>query len=69
MQHHFIVYFDTEIDEWVLESDTSSFLNNGTIWNNSTDWTHAIDDDVNYAKDEELYGTLNAVLNKLNERK
>jgi hypothetical protein len=47
-----------------------SFLNDGTVWDDSiSEWVHAIDDDVNYAKDEELYGTLNAVFSKLNEGK
>jgi hypothetical protein len=47
-----------------------SFLNDGTVWDDSiSEWVHAIDDGDTYAKDEELYDTLNSVLNKLNERK
>ena len=70
MQHHFIVYFNTEANEWVVESNVDSFLNDGTVWNDSTtEWVHAIDDDTVYAKDEELYDTLNAVLRNLNEGK
>ena len=45
-----------------------SFLNDGTVWNDSTtEWVHAIDDGDTYTKDEELYDTLNAVLSELNE--
>ena len=68
MQHHFIVYFNTLTNEWVVESNVDSFLNDGTVWDDSTsEWVYAIDDDATYAKDEELYDTLNAVLRKLNE--
>ena len=70
MQHHFIVYFNTEANEWVVESNVDSFLNDGTVWNDSTtEWVHAIDDGDTYTKDEELYDTLNAVLKNLNEGK
>ena len=70
MQHHFIVYFNTLTNEWVVESNMDSFLNDGTVWDDSiSEWVHAIDDGDTYAKDEELYGTLNAVFSKLNEGK
>lgn len=32
MQHHFIVYFNTLTNEWVVESNVDSFLNDGTVW-------------------------------------
>ena len=68
MQHHFIVYFNTLTNEWVVESNMDSFLNDGTVWDDSiSEWVHAIDDDAVYTKDEELYDTLNAVLRTLNE--
>jgi hypothetical protein len=68
MQHHFIVYFNTLTNEWVVESNMDSFLNDGTVWDDSiSEWVHAIDDGDTYAKDEELYDTLNAVFNTLNK--
>ena len=69
MQHHFIVYFSTEANEWAVESSMDAFVNDGTVWDDRTnEWVHAIDNNDTYAKDEELYDTLNAVLRELNER-
>jgi hypothetical protein len=66
MQHHFVACFDTATGEWNIEDETRYF--DGTVYNAEIEqWEHAIDNDVNYAKDEELYDTLNAVLCKLNE--
>jgi hypothetical protein len=69
MQHHFVVCFDTATGEWNIEDDTRYF--DGTIYDTATDeWSHASDSEAtDYAKDEELYDTLNAVLSKLNEGK
>ena len=66
MQHHFVACFDTETGEWNIEDDTRYF--DGTIYDTVTDeWSHASDnEETDYAKDEELYDTLNAVLRKLN---
>jgi hypothetical protein len=65
-QHHYVVCFDTETGKWNIEDETRYF--DGTIYDTATDeWSHAINNDVNYAKDEELYDTLNAVLSELNE--
>lgn len=68
MQHHFVACFDTETGEWNIEDETRYF--DGTVYDTEADeWNHAINNDATYAKDEELYDTLNAVLRNLNEGK
>ena len=62
MQHHFVVSFDTETNEWTVETDIDVFMD-GTIWDDTaTEWSHAIDDGDTYTKDEELYDTLNKLV-------
>ena len=32
MQYHYVVGYDTEMDRWFVESDTTAYFQDGNVW-------------------------------------
>lgn len=71
-QHHFVVLFDEDSQEFQIDwSTTSTQFCEGNVWNQETnEWetaTIADEDQTNYDKQEVLDSILNGWLQRINE--
>lgn len=32
MQYHYVIGYDTEMDRWFVESDTTAYFSDGNVW-------------------------------------
>jgi hypothetical protein len=65
-QHHFVVVYDTELNRFMIEDETLFF--DGTIFDTETqEWSRRVEDAIDYAVDDTLYGSLSSLLNSYNE--
>lgn len=58
MQYHYVVYFDTDKNDWFIEADPFDHFPDGNIWQDDIGWHVADEGSEKEALDVELWHTL-----------